>query len=215
MSYSFQKQLLLGLLLCTVLISCSGKTTKADQANEAVATSVNNQFLDVEKLIPDAILDIRYATTNNFTKQVVYDSATVYLVANAAIALQKVATDLRESGLVLVLFDGYRPIAVQEKFWEIYPNPTFVADPKSGSRHNRGAAIDLSLAYANGTYLNMPTDYDYFGEEAAQSYMELTQEQIENRSILRNAMEKQGFTALDSEWWHFDFSDWEQYPIIR
>jgi D-alanyl-D-alanine dipeptidase len=172
-------------------------------------------FVNMEELIPDAILDVRYATPNNFTKQVVYDSATVYLVDDAAYALQKVADDLREEGIVLVLFDGYRPIAVQEKFWEIYPDPKFVANPKSGSRHNRGAAIDLSLAYADGTYLTMPTDYDYFGEKAAQDYMDLTEEQISNRAILREVMTKHGFSALASEWWHFDYKGWEKYPIIR
>lgn len=177
--------------------------------------AVSPKFLNMETLIPDAILDVRYATENNFTKQVVYDSATVYLVNDAARALQKVADDLREEGMVLVLFDGYRPIAIQEKFWEIFPNPTYVANPKTGSRHNRGAAIDLSLAYADGTYLNMPTDYDHFGEEAAQDYMDLTEQQINNRAVLRKAMEKHGFSALASEWWHFDYANWQNYPIIR
>lgn len=204
------------LFLSLFFMSCAKEESKTkigiDCKNQS---SLDASFINLEELIPDAILDVRYATTNNFTKQAVYDSATVYLVNDAAYALQKVADDLRKQGIVLVLFDGYRPIAVQEKFWEIYPDPKYVADPKSGSRHNRGAAIDLSLAYADGTYLSMPTDYDYFGEEAAQDYMDLTEEQISNRAILKEAMTKHGFSALASEWWHFDYQGWEKYPIIR
>lgn len=198
-----------------VFFACDKNETDTDKMDNKVSNKTDHVFINMQELIPDAILDVRYATTNNFTKQAVYDSATVYLVDDAAFALQKVANDLRQKGFVLVLFDGYRPIEVQQKFWEVFPNPTYVADPKTGSRHNRGAAIDLSLAYSDGTYLTMPTDYDYFGEEAAQDYLDLTEEQIKNRALLRETMEKYGFNALDSEWWHFDYSNWETYPIIR
>lgn len=172
-------------------------------------------YVNVAELIPDAILDVRYATTNNFTGEAVYDSATVYLVEEAANALSDAADELRAKGYRLWLFDGYRPLAVQEKFWQVYPDPQYVADPANGSRHNRGAAIDLSLADVNGKPLNMPTDFDYFGKEAHHDFMDLSDEQIQNRKILRNAMENNGFQKLDSEWWHYDLVGWEKYPIVR
>jgi len=204
-------------MLFFLLLSCSEKSAENTSPNEP-ATMLNQSeitYVTVAELIPDAILDVRYATENNFTGEAVYDSATVYLVEEAAIALSKAAESLRKKGYRLVLFDGYRPLEVQKKFWEVYPDPQYVADPANGSRHNRGAAIDLSLADKDGKPLTMPTDFDYFGEEAHHDYMQLSDEQIRNRSILREAMEAHGFQKLDSEWWHYDLVGWEKYPILR
>ena len=204
-------------MLFFLLLSCSEKSAENTSPNEP-ATMLNQSeitYVNVAELIPDAILDVRYATENNFTGEAVYDSATVYLVEEAAIALSKAAESLRKKGYRLVLFDGYRPLEVQKKFWEVYPDPQYVADPANGSRHNRGAAIDLSLADKDGKPLTMPTDFDYFGEEAHHDYMQLSDEQIRNRSILREAMEAHGFQKLDSEWWHYDLVGWEKYPILR
>lgn len=172
-------------------------------------------IVNVQDFVSDAILDVRYATTNNFTGKAVYDSAFVLLVEDAAIALKKAADSLRVQGYRLILFDGYRPIEVQQKFWDIYPDPTYVADPKKGSRHNRGAAIDLSLADLEGNPVLMPTDFDHFGPEAHHNYKEASPEAIKHRTILKTAMIQAGFEILDSEWWHYDLKNWENYPIIR
>lgn len=209
------RYLLLSLLLI-LFVSCLNLEQKEKSAKmETHSKAELPSYVNVAELIPDAILDVRYATTNNFTGEAVYDSATVYLVEEAANALSDAADELRAKGYRLWLFDGYRPLAVQEKFWQVYPDPQYVADPANGSRHNRGAAIDLSLADVNGKPLNMPTDFDYFGKEAHHDFMDLSDEQIQNRKILRNAMENNGFQKLDSEWWHYDLVGWEKYPIVR
>jgi zinc D-Ala-D-Ala dipeptidase len=178
----------------------------------------NNEFpimIDLEKTITNLRLDVRYATANNFTGKIIYDTVRVFLVQEAAIALQKVAQDLKEMNLGIIVFDAYRPLSVQKKLWEIFPNPEFVADPKNGSRHNRGAAIDMSLYFLeSGKPLNMPTEYDNFTEKASHSFSDLSVEQIKNRALLKSIMEKHEFISLDSEWWHYDFQNWKDHPVL-
>jgi D-alanyl-D-alanine dipeptidase len=201
------------IILCLVslkLFSCA----KDPQKDMSSPMEMSPKYVDVSTKVPDAILDVRYATSNNFTKKVVYDSAKVYLVKEAANALKAVADDLRKKGYRLVIFDGYRPLAVQRIFWEIMPDPKYVADPAKGSRHNRGAAVDLSLADLQGNYLSMPTEFDHFGVEAHHDYLNLTEKQISNRSLLRETMEANGFQHLPTEWWHYDLIGWETYPIV-
>lgn len=202
-------------IFCLILFFGLGCTKKDAPKNQVMLNpSSQPNYVDISKLIPDAILDVRYATTNNFTGKAVYDSATVYLVEEAALALKKVADKLRSKEYRLLLFDGYRPLEVQKTFWEILPDPNYVADPAKGSRHNRGAAIDLSLADKNGNPIDMPTDYDHFGMEAHHDFMELHDEQIKNRATLKQAMESHGFQSLATEWWHYDLVGWEKYPIV-
>jgi D-alanyl-D-alanine dipeptidase len=115
----------------------------------------------------------------------------------------------------LKIFDGYRPLSVQRKMWAVFPQPGYVADPKNGSRHNRGAAVDVTLVrLTDGTELRMPTPYDDFTERAHRDYMQLEEEAIRNRQLLEQIMTRHGFVGLPTEWWHFDFSDWQKYPLL-
>lgn len=172
------------------------------------------EFIELNKMNPNILLDIRYATTNNFTGKVVYPEARAFLVKEAALSLDSVQKELETMGLGLKIFDGYRPLSVQKIFWEIMPDERYVADPKKGSRHNRGMAVDLTLVYKDGKELSMPTEYDDFTEKAHRDYLNLTEEQIKNSKILENVMTKYGFTGLPTEWWHFDYKGWEKYEAL-
>jgi D-alanyl-D-alanine dipeptidase len=172
------------------------------------------ELVDVQKVIPGIVLDIRYATSNNFTGQVLYPVARCCLRREAAEDLKAVQDDLRGSGLQLKIFDGYRPLSVQKKMWKVYPHAGYVADPKKGSRHNRGAAVDLTIITMDGTPLPMPTPFDDFTVKAHRNYMNLPAEEIQNREMLQRVMEKHNFKGLDTEWWHFDLRDWRKYPIM-
>ena len=123
--------------------------------------------------------------------------------------LSEVQEDLKERGLELKVFDGYRPYEVTERMWEPYQDPDFVADPAEGSRHNRGCAVDATLVdSATGEELPMPTDYDDFTEKAAHDYVDLPEGVIRNRDLLREVMEGHGFAALETDWWHYDCHQW-------
>jgi D-alanyl-D-alanine dipeptidase len=166
--------------------------------------------------IPGIRIDVRYATTNNFMHEKLYPVAKVYLRAPAAKALAEVQRDLAAEHLGLLVFDGYRPYSVTEKMWEPIRNPDFVADPAKGSRHNHGAAVDLTLVnIASAEELQMPTTYDDFTQRARADYAELPPQAIANRAKLRDAMVRHGFEQLPSEWWHFDFRGWERFALMN
>jgi len=165
--------------------------------------------------ITDIPRDVRYATTDNFMHQKLYPVAKVFLRRPAAIALHDVERELAREGLGLKLFDGYRPYRVTVRMWKPIHNPDFVADPAKGSRHNRGAAVDLTLIdLRTGRELPMPTGYDAFTVKARQDYNDLPAEAIANRARLRDAMTRHGFDPLPSEWWHFDFRGWEKFELL-
>ena len=175
----------------------------------------DEELINLEREIPGIVLDIRYATTNNFTGQQLYPVAKCFLRRAAAEKLRDVEKELAASGLGLKIFDGYRPLSVQKKMWAIYPHEGYVANPKKGSRHNRGAAVDLTLIrLSDRIELPMPTPYDDFTEKAHRDYKDLPTEQIRNRELLERVMAKHGFEGLDTEWWHFDFGDWRRYEIL-
>jgi D-alanyl-D-alanine dipeptidase len=162
-------------------------------------------------------LDIRYATGNNFMGRPMYRQARAFLQRSAAEALVRVHRVLRERGLGIVVFDGYRPWAVTKKFWDETPpvQRKFVANPRKGSKHNRGCAVDLTLFdRATGKEVPMPSGYDDFSDKASSSYTGGTAEQRRMRWVLRAAMEKEGFKVEPAEWWHFDYKDWRNYPIL-
>lgn len=172
------------------------------------------QLVDVTRLAPQVVVDLRYATANNFTGQVLYPKeARCYLREPVAKALGEVQTALLKEGLSLKLLDCYRPHRVQFKLWEIVHDERYVADPNKGSRHNRGAAVDLTLLDAQGQELVMPTPFDDFSEKAHRSYMQLPAQAVENRAKLQRAMERVGFVGMPTEWWHFDAADWQSHPI--
>lgn len=171
-------------------------------------------IVDVEKVIPGIVLDIRYATTNNFTGKVVYPAARCFLRKPVAEKLAKVQVELKQQGLGLKVYDGFRPLSVQRIFWQIVPDERYVANPAKGSRHNRGAAVDLTIIDANGKDLLMPTDYDDFSEKAHRDYKQLPEEAIRNSALLEKVMTKHGFVGLPTEWWHFDDADWQSYDLL-
>jgi D-alanyl-D-alanine dipeptidase len=158
--------------------------------------------------------DIRYATTNNFTKEIVYDTAAVFLSLDARNALLKVAEFLEPLNIGLVIYDAYRPYRYTVKFWDIIHDDRYVADPEKGSRHNRGCAVDVGLFnLKTGQYLDMPTAYDDFSDKASVSSKERTKLQEKNVELLQKAMTSCGFQLFASEWWHFDYEGWQKYPI--
>lgn len=174
------------------------------------------RLVDLETAIPDARFDIRYATTDNFMKVRLYPVARAFLRAPAAEALANVQAELARSGLGLKIFDAYRPYRVTEAMWEPFKDPDYVADPARGSRHNRGAAVDLTLVdLATGRELEMPTGYDDFTPRAGHGFDDLPATVLGNRRTLREVMERHGFTALSSEWWHYDFGGWEEFPLMN
>jgi D-alanyl-D-alanine dipeptidase len=173
------------------------------------------QLIDLQKKIPTIVLDIKYATEDNFTHKVVYPIAKAYLVKGAAQALCEVQSELEKEGLGLKVFDGYRPLSVQEKFWQLVPDERYVADPKKGSRHNRGCAVDCTLiCLKDGKELEMPTPFDDFTEKAHRDYMNIPAEVRTNREKLEAIMNKHGFMGLPTEWWHFDYQGWEHYALL-
>jgi D-alanyl-D-alanine dipeptidase len=176
-------------------------------------------LVEIVQLDPTIHLDVRYATSNNFTGQPVYRQARAFLQRPAAEALVRVNRSLKDRGYGLLVFDGYRPWSVTKHFWEITPKDKrekgFVANPAKGSKHNRGAAVDLSMYdLATGKEADMPSGYDEFSNRADPDYAGGTSEQRLRRDLLRAEMEKESFTVDPGEWWHFNFRGWEQYPIL-
>lgn len=188
-------------------------------AQDAPPKEKNKQEADLLELttLDNTIkLDIRYARTDNFTGRIVYDEARAFLQKPAAGALIRVHKKLKKQNLGLVIFDGYRPWSVTKLFWEVTPEDKrkFVADPAKGSKHNRGAAVDLSIFdLKTGNFLEMPTDYDNFTDKASANYDGATKIQKKNRDLLRKLMEAEGFIVNSNEWWHFDYKDWKNYAI--
>lgn len=159
------------------------------------------------------VLDMRYAKPDNFLHRAVYDAARCLLVPDAADRLLAAEQELRGEGYRLVVWDCYRPRSVQYAMWEILPDPDYVADPRKGSRHNRGAAVDVGLLALDGSPVPLPTKHDDFTEAAHRDYMDLPPAAIANRERLEKAMTDAGWIPLATEWWHFDAPGWEDYPL--
>lgn len=164
---------------------------------------------------PTIILDVRYATENNFTGQVLYPVAKVYVQRVVAERLADVQSHLRQEGCALKVFDGYRPLSIQKKMWEIVPDERYVADPRKGSRHNRGAAVDVTIVRAaDGVELDMGTPYDDFSEKSHTRYSDLPVEILRNRQLLADTMKRFDFLPFETEWWHFDYKEWGRFDIL-
>jgi D-alanyl-D-alanine dipeptidase len=172
------------------------------------------KLVDIQTINPRIVLDIRYATQNNFLKEKVYPAPRCFVLQSVGQKLDSIQVKLESQGLGLKIFDGYRPFSVTKLMWEILPDERYVANPKNGSRHNRGAAVDVSLVDSTGVELDMPTDFDDFSETAAQDYMDLSPVQIRNRELLRSIMGRYGFQRIKSEWWHYDFKNYENFSIL-
>lgn len=202
-------------LRCCVM--CLGVMTSAHaQAKPAPSSEPGpaDRLVDVRRLAAGILVELRYATANNFTRHVIYPaSARCYLRAPVAARLAAVHRLLQARGLGLKVYDCYRPRSAQKTLWDIVPDERYVASPVTGSRHNRGAAVDLTLVDKDGRELPMPTPYDDFTEKAHRDYQDLPADALRNRKTLQDAMVEGGFTPLPTEWWHFDDPDSARYPL--
>ncbi|WP_345124837.1 M15 family metallopeptidase [Hymenobacter antarcticus] len=179
-------------------------------------TFTPSELVELQRLDPTIQLDIRYATPHNFMGRPLYPQARAFLQRPAAEALAQVNADLKPLGYRLLVFDGYRPWRITKMMWDSTPpeKREFVADPRKGSRHNRGCAVDLTLCdLATGREIEMPGTYDEMSPRSYIAYAGGTAAQREARDLLRRLMETHGFTVLPAEWWHYDYKDWKSYPI--
>ena len=183
--------------------------------NKSVKRDSNNLLINLDKFTPEIVLDIRYATPNNFTGEQIYLSPEAYVRKPVAGALVKIQKELNSKGLGLKIFDAYRPYAATVKFYEVYPDTNFVAAPWRGSVHNRGCAVDVTLIdLKTGKELMMPTPFDDFTEKAGHSYTDLPGQILKNRQTLKEIMTKHGFIIYGAEWWHYSYKDWENYELM-
>ncbi|WP_462352448.1 M15 family metallopeptidase [Capnocytophaga leadbetteri] len=164
-----------------------------------------SDFVRLKDLSSDFVYELKYATPDNFLKQAVYDCGECYLRKSSAEALVKANKAFIQLGYRIKLFDCYRPLSVQKKMWKILPGTHYVANPAKGSKHNRGAAVDLTLVDAQGKELNMGTPFDFFGKEAHHTYTEHPKEVLENRKLLKETLDKFNFKSIYSEWWHYEY----------
>ncbi len=180
------------------------------------AASPTEELINIRDVNPGIIVDLKYATVDNFIKKKVYNDSNCYVLTILAKKLDKAQTILEKDGLGLKIFDGFRPVSVQKKMWEILPDSRFVANPdRGGSIHNRGVAVDLTLVDDQGKELDMPTPFDSFTERAYQYSKEPTPQQRANRMLLRKVMLEVGLESISTEWWHYQIPGGKQYPIIN
>lgn len=175
------------------------------QKNSTIVSDTT--FVNLKEYSTDFIYDMRYATENNFLNAKVYDCAECYLRLKTVRALLDANQSFKKLGFKIKIFDCYRPLSIQRKMWTIVSNPSYVANPAKGSIHNRGGAVDVALVTMEGTALDFGTDFDFFGDASSHSYKKLSKSVKQNRKLLKRIMNQHGFSALPSEWWHYNFSD--------
>ncbi|ACF13903.1 peptidase M15D vanX D-ala-D-ala dipeptidase [Chloroherpeton thalassium ATCC 35110] len=173
-------------------------------------------LVDVQKINPYIFVDMRYATKNNFTGEKIYSAARCLLRPKVAKRLSRVAKRLRHKGYGVKVWDAFRPKSAQEKLWNATPPKLrrYVANPKKGSKHTRGVAVDVTLTDTLGRELQMPTPFDTFNIRARSNYENLPKKAIRNRTILHDAMKAEGFLSVSGEWWHFHDAEWRCYPLL-
>lgn len=182
---------------------------------QQVQADSNKALVEIQRLIPTIALDVRYATTNNFLGKVFYPQAKSFARLPVVRALQRVQAELSAQGLGLKMYDGYRPYSVTVQFYESYPDSTYVASPWTGSKHNRGCALDLTLVkLKSGKELKMPTPYDTTEETSWADAPVKNKKALRNRELLKAVMTKHGFTVEPSEWWHYNFVGWQNYELM-
>ncbi len=181
----------------------------------SLTNTPQNELINLEIYIPNLILDIRYATTINFTGEKIYNLSKAYARKPVAEALQQAQAEFKKHGVGIKVFDAYRPYAATVKFYEVYHDTTYVASPYRGSRHNRGCAIDMTIVDLNtGKDLPMPTEYDSFRKEAWPTTPVKDPIIKKNRDLIISIMQKHGFKVNSSEWWHFDFIGWQKFDVM-
>ena len=215
------RKLILG-LVCFISAASAGaqnkyglRATTYPVYKESLKTHPEKELVDLEKTVPGLVLDIRYATTNNFTGQKIYNLTKAYARKPVAEALRQAQVEFNAMGYGIKMYDAYRPYKATVKFYEEYHDTTYVASPYKGSRHNRGCALDMTIVdWRSKEELKMPTGYDSFKKEAWPTTPAKDAKAGENRALLINVMEKHGFKVSISEWWHFDFVGWQKYDVL-
>lgn len=202
-----------------VTVSKYGTTVLASKKayNASVKANPLRELKPLHQSIPGLIIDLRYATKQNFMDRKMYPASTheTYLRAPAASALSKVQDELQKEGLGLKIFDAYRPYSVTVKFWELIHDERYVAHPAKGSGHNRGLSVDLTIIeLKTGKELNMGTGFDHFSDTAYHSFKQLPANILQNREKLKNFMMAQGFVPLETEWWHYAWPNNENYEVL-
>lgn len=207
------------------LFSCNESQTKAENQTPTSQQSISKiekqdtapklktlifdydttQWMDLHHLDSTIIIDMRYATTNNFVKEKMYDCSRCFLRPEVANRIVQAHQMLQEGGLGLKMLDCFRPRPIQQKLWDKFQDPRYVTPPSKGSMHNRGAAVDLTIVNEKGEQLDMGTPFDYFGKEAHHAYTNLSKEVLENRKLLKNTMAAVQLKPITTEWWHYSF----------
>jgi len=210
-SRAIQRWVVLIVIFISIAFRAWGETTAETSAYPPGRVV---DVVDIKEVNPRIVVDMKYASEDNFAKKRLYDSNTCFLRKSTAVKLDSVQKELEKMNLGLKVWDCYRPLAVQRIFWEILPDERYVANPKNGSRHNRASAVDLTLVDSEGRELQMPTGFDDFTPRADHHYPDLPDRVIRNRELLKGLMEKAGFISLPEEWWHYDDENWMQFDLM-
>lgn len=174
----------------------------------------DSEMVNVLDYIPDLVVDLKYATSDNFTGKTIYSFTEAYLRYSTVKKLMLVQKDLRQQGLKLKIWDGFRPVSAQYKLWEAYPDPAYVANPETGySSHSHGNTLDVTLVNASNEEVEMPTGFDNFTALADRDYSDCTETAAANAKILQETMVKHGFSGYEKEWWHF--TDNDGYAVVE
>jgi len=208
----------------TAVVTPVAKLSKNESSNakvELIESKVTEQnrtiddttFVNLKDFSADFVYKMKYATEDNFLKSKVYDCEACYLRYKTVKSLLNANQKFLKKGYRIILYDCYRPLSIQKKMFEIVANPKYVADPKKGSIHNRGGAVDISLVDATGKEMDMGTPFDFFGVEASHDYEQLSDEVKANRKLLRKIMTQNNFRIFESEWWHYNLKNAHKDPI--
>lgn len=192
-------------------------TSKYDDYKKQVKLDSSKKMVELKTLVPGLVYNLRYASTGNFMKRLMYPSGTntTFLRLPAAEALKKIQEELLAKGLSLMIFDAYRPYHVTVNFWELVKDERYVAHPSRGSGHNRGIAVDLTLIhFSTKKELDMGTGFDNFSDTAHHNFNKLSHEVLQNRQLLKTTMERHGFIAYNAEWWHYSWPGAGKYEIL-
>lgn len=199
-------------ILFLILLTASCQSAYLNSQKSPVLLDIHqesdeNAFVNLKNFSNDFVFDMKYATADNFLKEKVYPCGECFLRVKTIKALLEANKAFMKKGYRIKLFDCYRPLAIQKKMWKLVPDANYVANPKKGSIHNRGGAVDITLVDSLGMELPMGTGFDFFGEEAGHHYQNLSQEVLDNRKFLKEIMLQHNFKSFDSEWWHYNLNN--------
>ncbi len=202
--------------LCTAQCKTDAKviSSKADLL-QSIKNDPAKRLVDIKKAIPGLIIDLRYATTNNFTHTILYRHPQVYLRSAPAGGLRQVQDELYKKGLALKVYDAFRPFSVTCNIWHLVPDRRYAANPRKGSNHNRGLAVDVTIVdIKTGKELDMGTPFDNFTDTAHHAFTALPAQVLANRKLLKGVMWKHGFGMVPTEWWHYQWKNVDDYEVI-